>query len=520
MRFHENLRRIGDGCFYSCKSLLKLKIPDSVSVIGKGAFGACSRLTTCELPVELLHLPENVFDDCISLSRLKLPPELESIGMFAFRNCRSLKKIDACDISKVAHVGYGAFENCSSLASITLPPACQIPDVCFQGCSSLKSVTLPRNAYYIERRAFNNCHRELVIEIPKNLRYCGAGSKTDGALGRSCYLADPRPLTMHHQDVEGLFHGVETVFLPHDFDVRILHNYLEKLPINKISENLTFTFLLAPRSAGPEPKYADCVPSSFRSGRDRGSLCCHSLTRRSIIDDYRDSRDSCKVKKIVERKYRESLEYYAKVIELTPLPPSVLSFVLPFVCGDIRPLPLSHMVCGVSALVGERKKTIEVYDVDEGVVDVKEDDLGKRRRAGAEAAVEQDQGEAKRSKGEQATQVVAAAAAAEANRGGQNRGDEIIESPNPRVVPPSRMRIIADNNSIHMSKLATVKLERATLSRSLAAAVDDFEDAQDTIQLSAVHAEGLGEEVRMLKEENRRLRGELERIRKGKGRRR
>ena len=63
---------IKDYAFLACKSLVSVKIPDSVKVIGEHAFDNCTSLKSVVLPDSVVLLHPYAFIDCTSLESVKI----------------------------------------------------------------------------------------------------------------------------------------------------------------------------------------------------------------------------------------------------------------------------------------------------------------------------------------------------------------------------------------------------------------------------------------------------------------
>ena len=146
---------IAKNCFYSNrKSLMSVKIPETVTEIGDGAFKSCSSLTSITLPQSLVSIGKETFRSCSSLTSITLPQSLVSIGN-------------------------SAFESCSSLTSITLPQSLvSIGSSAFSSCRSLISIVIPKGVSSIGQRAFSYCPLEEIIVSGDNPYY----STLDGVL--------------------------------------------------------------------------------------------------------------------------------------------------------------------------------------------------------------------------------------------------------------------------------------------------------------------------------------------------
>lgn len=110
--------------FTSCKNLVSVSIPRSVSLIGSYSFSGCTSLSQLLLNDGLTTIHNNTFSGCTSLPRVVFPETIRQIQNNAFQNCSELKSIY---LPNVEYIGYYAFDGCAKLDTIVLktatPPA-------------------------------------------------------------------------------------------------------------------------------------------------------------------------------------------------------------------------------------------------------------------------------------------------------------------------------------------------------------------------------------------------------------
>lgn len=173
----------GSG-FSSCKNIVSVVIPDTVTEIRQNAFNACTALERVIIRSGLRDIGTSVFFGCESLTSVNLPESVENIELKAFYDCAKLENIVLP--SKLKSVGDRAFFNCDSLSNIHIPAATEnlnrgnfgacteltvdennrvyrsenncimrkIDNVLVLGCSNS---TIPSNVQKIGEYAFNNC---------------------------------------------------------------------------------------------------------------------------------------------------------------------------------------------------------------------------------------------------------------------------------------------------------------------------------------------------------------------------
>lgn len=164
----EGITELNFGMFQRCKSLISIKLPQSLTKINN-AFVDCSGLTSINIPNKVTSTGD--FSGCSSLTTVVIPEGVTSIGSFA--NCTNLTSITLPSTL----TSFGSFSNCTSLESIELPDAItELPDYpyAFQGCTKLKSIKLPQKLNIINGHAFEGCSSLATIELPNRVTTLGA----------------------------------------------------------------------------------------------------------------------------------------------------------------------------------------------------------------------------------------------------------------------------------------------------------------------------------------------------------
>lgn len=201
----DDLEVIGEGAFYSCRSLKSIKIGPKVRSIGPGTFDDtaydasltdefvivgdslllkyCGTDTTVVIPDTVKHLGpafnsnENVVDVTVgdnvvtvgsgafvfsSVRRVSLGKNVVLIDRYAFQGCEKLRYVNIPD--SVKEISYYAFYGCSSLKNITLGKGVEtIRDYAFYQCSQMSYITLPKSLKAIGDFAFKDCYKLLYV---------------------------------------------------------------------------------------------------------------------------------------------------------------------------------------------------------------------------------------------------------------------------------------------------------------------------------------------------------------------
>ena len=233
VKIREGTIDIADECFYQCKNLFSVSLPDSITYIGNRAFASCSNLKEINLPdrvikigngsfayckaIESIHIPRSLIDigddspfsycsglkeliveernpryysanNCIidrddnslirGCSNSIIPEGIKTINNHAFSGCFDLKSIIIPN--SVSEIGYDAFSGCSSLTEIIIPESVDyIGNSCFYMCSSLSSIKLPNSITAIQNYAFSGCSSLSCLHLPDNVLSIGREAFSD-----------------------------------------------------------------------------------------------------------------------------------------------------------------------------------------------------------------------------------------------------------------------------------------------------------------------------------------------------
>ena len=116
------------------QTLLRIYIPNSVTVIGNQAFFHCSALQSVSIPNSVTRIGNQAFNNCIVLHFISIP-------------------------NGVTRIENGLFGYCSALQSISIPNSVtSIGNGVFYNCIALQSVSIHNGVTRIENSAFYNCH--------------------------------------------------------------------------------------------------------------------------------------------------------------------------------------------------------------------------------------------------------------------------------------------------------------------------------------------------------------------------
>ena len=207
LKYFTSLEKIADNAFEGCVSLVKITMPEQLTIIGTSAFNGCTNLKKIAIPNAVTSIGDDAFYGCTSLTSVTIPDSVTKIGDYAFDSCTSLTDtyvnitdlaayatsnnthffpgykhllVDSREITElvipdsVTSIGEDAFYKCTSLTSVTIPDSVtEIGDCAFLGCTSLTSVTIPDSVTEIGDCAFLGCTSLTSVTIPDSVTSIG-----------------------------------------------------------------------------------------------------------------------------------------------------------------------------------------------------------------------------------------------------------------------------------------------------------------------------------------------------------
>ncbi|MDE6099358.1 MAG: leucine-rich repeat protein [Muribaculaceae bacterium] len=156
------LTEIPDHCFYSCKVLSEINIPETVEIIGQYALGQ-TQIKEVVMPKVLREIGKNAFQICPSLKSVVFNEGLEAIGERAFSKCTALTELIIP--GTVRQWGEGTtykqspFENCDGVKRLVFNEGVtEIPAYCIAhqgaGVANLNELVIPSTVTKIGQSAF------------------------------------------------------------------------------------------------------------------------------------------------------------------------------------------------------------------------------------------------------------------------------------------------------------------------------------------------------------------------------
>lgn len=172
------LNKIGDYAFAGCGLLEEINLPSSVTQIGAKGFSECQLLRQLKFGESYIfsssiqRLSKHTFAGCTSLQAVEFGANsiLEIIEDGAFLGCSNLKKV--VFTSRVKSLGNYALAYCKSIESVAflqIDSLEQIGKSAFMYCQALPYFQLPNGLEHILSRTFYSCSRLKYIKIPKKV---------------------------------------------------------------------------------------------------------------------------------------------------------------------------------------------------------------------------------------------------------------------------------------------------------------------------------------------------------------
>lgn len=171
--------RLDEGAFFSCVSLEKVRLPETLIEIGQSAFHYCTFLKEITIPDGVKSIMHSAFAYCSSLEEVVVPDSVTEMGNCVFMYCTSLKRA-------VLGGNYNNFDNvfldCTNLSYVELPEGIKTLDG-FRYCKSLEEIRIPTTVRLIRGVAFMGCEKLKYVYIPGKVvvesdAFAGCGAMT------------------------------------------------------------------------------------------------------------------------------------------------------------------------------------------------------------------------------------------------------------------------------------------------------------------------------------------------------
>ena len=157
--------------FYKNENILKVTIPQKVTIIGDSAFLGCRKLREVIITADSLSISKRAFAHCSKLSNISLSEGVVEIGDYAFSGCSNLSEIKFPESVKV--IGSDLFYGSSNLKDVTLPKEVHYFGSCiFYECSNITSCIIPEGCTEL-KETFYDGQRLIRLTLPNSLTTIG-----------------------------------------------------------------------------------------------------------------------------------------------------------------------------------------------------------------------------------------------------------------------------------------------------------------------------------------------------------
>lgn len=165
VKLPESMTELGENIFDDCKALRGVKVPEGVSHIDGLAFSGCNILEKLNFPETLTSVGDNAFRSCLSLELDNLPNSLLYVGREAFCDV----PLKALKLDRKVEMGAYAFSN-TPITEIEMATPCDsIREGTFSDCPNLTKITIGEGLKYIGYGAFSNSPVK-EANLPSTLR--------------------------------------------------------------------------------------------------------------------------------------------------------------------------------------------------------------------------------------------------------------------------------------------------------------------------------------------------------------
>lgn len=154
------------------KSLISIKLPETISSIDESSFQGCSGLRKITIPISVTSIKDNVFNGCTGISSIIIPATVTTFGSGIFAGCTGLKTLTIS--SGVASIAMSTFSGCTGLTNVTIPSTVlSLGNNAFASCSGLTSIVLSEGLTMIGENTFLNCSGISSLTIPSTVNTIG-----------------------------------------------------------------------------------------------------------------------------------------------------------------------------------------------------------------------------------------------------------------------------------------------------------------------------------------------------------
>lgn len=112
----EGLIYLQSYCFYGCRWIKKITIPETVTIWNNNCFNGCQNVEEIHLPSGMTGTGTSGFNQCRKLKKINVE-NFTSVGNYGFQRCDELEKLDFYNLTQI---GSSAFNECEKLATLII----------------------------------------------------------------------------------------------------------------------------------------------------------------------------------------------------------------------------------------------------------------------------------------------------------------------------------------------------------------------------------------------------------------
>lgn len=185
----KELGGISECFFHSDNKLSKITFEESskCNYVGSFAFQYCKSLKKIKLPDSMVSIEEGAFCDSGLSGALTIPKKCKTIKLDAFSGCKGLTKVNFK--GKNVFVGFASFNACNKIKTMSgTENITVIEDSAFSSCRSLKSFTISKKLKRINKNAFENCSSLRKIKVLTTKTKLFKGKKIFKGISSKCKM--------------------------------------------------------------------------------------------------------------------------------------------------------------------------------------------------------------------------------------------------------------------------------------------------------------------------------------------
>lgn len=161
----DGVKTIAENAFQNCKSIVTVKLPNSLTDLNGDSFVDCEGLKNIDFPDNLMYIGCNSLDN--SSWYQNQPDGIVYAGKVLYKYKGEMPKNTKITVKDgTLSISEEAFYNCGNLVSVAIPNSVKkIGWGAFSGCNGLKSITVPGSVTTIEEHAFAFCRNVTSITV-------------------------------------------------------------------------------------------------------------------------------------------------------------------------------------------------------------------------------------------------------------------------------------------------------------------------------------------------------------------